>query len=327
MKVDVITRHAISNYGSILQTIATQQLLNDLGYDYEIIDYIRTDESYYNREITLLNRKKKWKNNVFKRIIYLILRVPESIIAGKYFEKERNKYLKLTKRYTSIDELTKDCPQADIYMTGSDQVWGKTENGEYDEAYCLSFADGVKTSYAASFGNVNNEYETNQFFLKYLSVYEHILVREDTAVTYLNSLGLSASQVLDPTLLYGQKYWDRYTKPIKKKDYILIYQLHNDKKFENIAVKIAKKEHKRLIRISATFHQVSRVGQFVYLPSIGEFLNYIKNASLLITDSFHGTAFAINFHTQFVEILPSSNTEERNKSILRNFELSNRVIS
>ena len=103
MKIDVITRHAVTNYGSILQAMATQQLIENLNYDCEIIDYIRTDENCYNREKTLLKRKKNWKNNYFKEIIYLILRVPESIVSGKYFEKERIQHLKLTKRYTSIE--------------------------------------------------------------------------------------------------------------------------------------------------------------------------------------------------------------------------------
>lgn len=327
MKIDVITRHAVANYGSILQSMATQQLIENLDYDCEIIDYIRTDENYYNREKTLLTRKENWKNNWFKKTIYLILRIPESVVAGKYFENARNKYLNLTKKYTSLDELSKECPQADIYLTGSDQVWGKTENGEYDPAYCLSFTNGIKKSYAASFGNVINEPKVNEFFSKYLSSYSSILVREDSAQNYLNMLGLNASQVLDPTLVLEKEYWDNYVSPIKENNYILIYQLHNDSKLGEIAKKIAIKENKKLIRISATFHQILKSGHFKYLPTIGEFLGYIKNASLLVTDSFHGTAFAINFETQFIEILPNSNTEQRNKSILRSFGLSDRIVS
>lgn len=327
MKVNVITRHAVANYGSILQALATQQLIENLGYECELIDYIRTDENYYNRERTLLARKNKWKSNYLKKALYLIIRVPESVISGKYFERARKDLLKLTKNYTSIDELIRDCPKADIYMTGSDQVWGKTENGEYDSTYCLSFTDANKMSYASSFGNVANEKQTNEFFSKYLSSYSSILVREDAAVKYLQSLGLNALQVLDPTLVFGREYWKQYIESINDKGYILIYQLHSDSKLDEIAKEISIAEHKRLIRISATFHQIVRSGKFKYLPTIGEFLGYINNADLLVTDSFHGTAFAINLQTQFIEILPNSNTEERNKSILRCFGLSERIVS
>lgn len=327
MKVNVITRHAVSNYGSILQSIATQQLVEDLGCDCEIIDYIRTDENYYNYEKTLLDRKENWKKNYLKKVIYLFFRVPESIIAGKYFEKLRNKNLKLTKRYASIEEMISDCPKADIYMTGSDQVWGRTGNGDYDSAYLLSFVEGTKISYAASFGNIVKEPHINNFFSEYLSMYSKILVREDAAVDYLKELGFNSYQVLDPTMLYGIEYWNKYLDPINEKDYILVYQLHNDRKLGDIAQKIAKKKHKKLIRISASFHQISREGRFIYLPTLGKFLNYIKNADLLVTDSFHGTAFSLIFQTQFIEILPNSNTEERNKSILRSFGLSERIVS
>ena len=59
---------------------------------------------------------------------------------------------------------------------------------------------------------------------------------------------------------------------------------------------------------------------------MGEFLSYIKNAACLITDSFHGTAFAINFNTAFVEVLPNNKTGTRNVSILKMTGLSDRIL-
>ena len=43
-RVLVITRHAIPNYGSLLQSIATQKAISQLGHECKIIDYIRNDE-------------------------------------------------------------------------------------------------------------------------------------------------------------------------------------------------------------------------------------------------------------------------------------------
>ena len=100
MKVAVITRHAITNYGSLLQTIATQRVIEKMGHSCEIIDYIRDDESYKRHELTLLKRKPEWFNNPLKRMLYLFLRQPESIIAGKKFEIEQKKWLTLSRRYT-----------------------------------------------------------------------------------------------------------------------------------------------------------------------------------------------------------------------------------
>lgn len=326
MKVAVITRHAITNYGSLLQAKATQQIIEDLGHECEIIDYVREDESYRQHEKTLLKRKSEWNNNPIKKILYLALRQPESILAGKRFEKEQKEFLCLTQRYNSPEALTQNPPKADVYMTGSDQVWGPVEDGSYDSSYCLSFTDMKKIAYAASFGHTEMSSEKEQYFEEWLSKYDHIAVREDSAVKILNDLGINATQVLDPTLLLDANYWSQYLKPIKHKKYVLVYQLHNDKKLGQYALKVAREKGLPLIRISASFHQITREGNFVWCPNIGEFLSYVKNAECMITDSFHGTAFAINFNTPFVEVLPNNNTGTRNVSILKLTGLSDRIL-
>lgn len=326
MKIAVITRHGIANYGSLLQAFATQKAVEKLGYSCQIIDYIRNDESYLEHEKTLLRRKKEWYVNPIKRMLYLMLRQPESIIAGRKFEKAQRAFLNLSKRYDSYAALESNPPLADIYMTGSDQVWGPTEDGTYDPAYCLSFTEGKKIAYAASFGHASLDDDLKMYFKKRLLQYKSITVREDKAVDMLQEIGISAKQVLDPTLLFDANFWSKYAVPIKEKGYILIYQLHNDKKIGEYAKKVARDMGLPLVRISSSFHQCIRQGKFKYVPKIGEFLSYIKNAECLITDSFHGTAFAINFNTLFVEVLPNTSTESRNISILKMTGLTNRIL-
>lgn len=163
------------------------------------------------------------------------------------------------------------------------------------------------------------------YFQKWLEKYTYISVREDSAISLLDEMGLSSKQVLDPTLLFDSSFWSKLLTPIKEKKYVLVYQLHNDKKLGEYAKKVAKEKGLPLVRISASFHQIMRPGKFIWCPSIGEFLSYIKNADCMITDSFHGTAFAINFNTQFVEVLPNNNTGTRNMSILKMTGLSNRI--
>lgn len=328
MKVAVITRHAITNYGSLLQAFATQHVIESIGHECEIINYIRDDESYTKHEKTLLARKPEWNRNLIKKMIYLSLRQTESILAGKRFEKEQEKYLHLTKRYTSLKKLENDKPIADVYMTGSDQVWGPVENGSYDSSYCLSFTDksDKRIAYAASFGRLDMSPEAELFFKKWLGRYNYISVREDSAIGFLNTIGLDAEQVLDPTLLLDESFWAQYMTPIKAKNYILIYQVHNDKRLGEYARKVAVSMGMPLIRISVACHQIVREGRFIWCPAIGEFLSYIKNAKCLITDSFHGTAFAINFHIPFVEVLPNNKTGTRNMSILKLTGLSGRIL-
>jgi len=329
MKIWMITRHAVSNYGSLLQTIALQKIINSMDENYEckVIDYIREDEHYKNLEKTLLKSKPQWNRNPFKKAIYLLIRQPESMFAGMHFENMRNKYLRLTKRYISEEELQIDDENVDIYVAGSDQVWGPVATGEYDSCYCLSFTNrGKKISYAASFGKTKLTDEQKEVFKKYLGQYQHLSVREDSAVELLKEWGIEAKQVLDPTLLMDETMWRTFFVPIKKKNYILVYQLHRNENMDRYIKKVARETEYSIVRISASYHQVIRGGEFVYLPALGEFLSYIKNAKCMITDSFHGTAFAINFNTSFIEILPQNHTDGRNISILKMTGLESRIL-
>lgn len=328
MKVSVITRHSVINYGSLLQSLATQNVIENLGHQCEIIDYIRDDETYQNFEKTILKQKPNWYNNPVKRFVYLALRQPESVFAGKRFENERKRLLNLTQLYSSDQELKNHPPCADVYMTGSDQVWGPVVNRTYDSSYCLSFVpnDKKKISYAASFGHTQINEEKTAYFKKWLSEYDDITVREDSAVNILKTMDLGAKQVLDPTLLLSADEWGKYISKDIKGKYVLIYQLHNNPKICEYAKKVAEEKGLPLIRISAYLHQITRPGKFVWCPSMDQFLSYIKNADCMITDSFHGTAFAINFNVSFVEVLPNDNTSTRNVSILNLTGLNDRIL-
>ena len=326
LKIAVITRHAITNYGSLLQAMATQKVFEGLGFDCEIIDYVRTQENYRNIEKSLLKTKKEWNNSLLKKSLYLLLRQPESLFAGKRFEMFRLKYLKLSERYTNLEELKERPPEADLYVTGSDQVWGPVEDGTYDEAYTLSFTKEKKISFAASFGHAELTDSTRTYYKNRLTEYSHITVREDSAVVALRSIGIESRQILDPTLILNASFWNRLLKPIKMRKYILVYQIHNNKKLDRYAKNVSKLKGLPLVRVSAYFHQIVRPGRLVLCPEVDTFLSYIKNAECLITDSFHGTTFAINFNIPFVEILPNNNTETRNKNILNLTGLSDRIL-
>lgn len=329
MDIKVITRHAPANYGSLLQSIATVKLIEQLGHSCEIIDYIREDEKGFNAIKTLLNNKSKWDDNVIKRLLFILLRYPESFLAERKFNNMRSRYLKLTRRYSRINELSD--LKADIFMTGSDQVWGPTLNGEYDEAYFLSFVENSKkTAYAASFGRTDFNTTIMAKYSEMLTKYDSITVREDSAVLLLKDMGVTcAGQVLDPTLLLSEHEWQQFIENdhIIKEQYVLVYQLHNNPVLSDYAMRFAKHVGLPLYRVSPTFHQFKRGGHFLYLPELGDFLSYIKDCTYFITDSFHGTAFALNFNKQFIEILPNNKTGSRNQSILRLTNLEDRIIN
>ena len=295
MDIKVITRHAPSNYGSLLQSIATIT-----------IDYIRDDEHGLSAVKTNLNNKQRWSGNSLKKLAYIVLRYPEEKKAELNFREMRRKYLKLTQLCRTHDDLKR--LDADIFMTGSDQVWGPTLNGHYDEAYFLSFVkDKRKIAYAASLGRTDFTAKILSEYKKLLSSYSGIAVRENTAVGLLRQMDIEcAGQVLDPTLLLTGDEWSRMIKKDMGGKYVLVYQLHNNPALSKYAVRFAEHVGLPLYRVSPTFHQ---------------------NSTYFITDSFHGTAFALNFNRQFIEILPNNKTGNRNQSILQLTRLQDRIVT
>lgn len=330
MKVSIITRHAIANYGSLLQSIATEKLFESLGCQTEIINYIPSEEKVENLVNSYIKNSKFWNKNSITRCLYKILQSKNIYEMNVQFKKYQEKYLNLSSiEYNSVFELKKNKPLADIYCTGSDQDWGAIGCQKYDETYFLDFIDenDKAISYAASFGKdiICDELKQNLYELtkKYLK----ILVREDSAVKLLSECGVrNAKQVLDPTLLTSKEDWDNICNKERliNEDYILIYQLHHNKNLDKYAKKISKLTGKKLIRINTSKYFKYKAGKFIYLPSPDEFLSYIKYADIVLTDSFHGTCFSIIYNKNFIDILPSI-TGTRISSILKLFGLENRI--
>lgn len=327
MKINVITRHAPSNYGSLLQSIATVNVLQRMGHDAFIIDYIRPDDLGLNK----VKQEAALKGgSVVKKIIYTLIRYPIEKIAELRFRRMRKKHLKTTTRCSSIEDLAG--LQADYFMTGSDQVWGPMVNGKYDPAYFLDFVkNGKKVAYAASFGKAKLDEKNANEYKRLLSSYKKIAVREDSAVKLIERWGgiNCVGQVIDPTLLLSRDEWKTCfgLKNDSPKKYVLVYQIHNDPKLSFYAKQLAAAKGLQLIRVNPFLHQICRGGKFYCCPDVKEFLQLINDVAYMVTDSFHGTCFAINFNKQFVEILPNNATGTRNQSILTLTGLSSRIVT
>lgn len=331
MVINVITRHAPTNYGSLLQAIATQRVIMNLGHECRIINYIPKCETGVRMAITQLERKTKWRRNPIKKAIYLMVAEPETLLMERKFLAMRKKYLLMGPCCATTGELKKLYAEKkdEVFLTGSDQVWGPISTGHYDPTYFLDFVpkSSRKLAFAASFGKTIFDEQTLKEYRVLLKKYDSLAVRENVAVELLKKMDISAKQVLDPTLLMDADAWSEYAKPMKKPEkYVLVYQIHANSDLDHYAVKFAEKAELPLLRVSPLLHQAKRSGKFVYCPDISGFLDLVKNATYLVTDSFHGTAFAINFNTQFVEVLPNTGTSSRNQSILELTGLTDRIV-
>ena len=325
--VAYLTRHHISNYGSVLQAYATQHTLEKLGYQPVCIDYYRRDEQP-DRLVPTRLICSSWNTSALKRLIFLLTQTPVYRFADHRFARYRQLLRMTDKRYSTEQELREDPPAADIYMTGSDQTWNTVTCGELDPAYFLSFlGDNVKKiSYAASFGKAELSPSEQALIAPLLKGYQAITVREKSGCSLLDGMGLQGRQVLDPVLLLSRDEWEALLPQRQCRErYLLVYQLHPNKAFEQYTAEFAKRSGLRLYRISHCIHHAVRCGRFLCCPPPAEFLYRIRNAACLLTDSFHGTAFAVAMNTPFIDVLPRSYSE-RISSLLQLIGCEDRIL-
>lgn len=307
MKASIITLHYIYHYGSLLQTYATCKMFEKIGIETEIIDYIRPNADL-KAELEAALSSKNFGNNALKKNLFLLVKKIENIHRKKFSNDFLNKYVKLTRRYSSYDDLKENPPQADIYCTGSDQTWNSEYNGGFLPAYYLEFAPSGKKriGFAISIGMDSFPKDEIELIRRSVTKYTAISVREKSAVDLIHSLGYeNVMQVLDPTLGLNLEDWKPLIAARKiKKKYILIYKLNPNSDMEDFARKLAKKKNCKIVRVSYYLNHFKEQGKMEYSPSVEGFLSLIYNAESIITDSFHCVAFSLNFNKDFYAFYP-----------------------
>ena len=312
--VAVMTLHNSPNYGSCLQTYATQAVLAGIGVAPRIIDYYREDAIPENETDRALNGQLVKKMPIFRLPgVKALARIPVSRIvarrAAPLNEFRRSRLALTDRKYYSYEDLEADPPQADIYCTGSDQVWNSVWNKGFNKAFYLEFApvEAKRIAYAASIGKSSLEEWEKAPMREALLKYSHISVREEEAVELLDSIGVpGAVPVIDPTLMLDRSAWGRIAskESVPEQPYILIYQLNKNPEFDQYAQKLSKKLHLPLYRIAYGVHEKRKGEHTIVCPKVEEFLGLFMNAEYVLTDSFHGTAFSLNLGRKFVSISP-----------------------
>lgn len=311
-KITVITLQNVRNYGSVLQALATQHVMESLGLECNFIDYWKCGGD---SNVTRALNWSKGKNKV-KKLITVILLMPTFWKQTALFDKFNRKHLNLIPgHFTKESELETGLKiNSDIYCTGSDQTWNSGwNNGILPELFLKFVPDEIKKiSYAASIGKPElDEWEIDET-KSLLSRYSAISVRESSAKNIIeNQLGLpSATQVLDPTLQVDGKYWlsilnEKQRNRKDKGKYVLIYQLNSNSKFDNYAKEFAHRKGWKLIRFCTRYDQFFKCGRSALVPEIEEFISLIANAGCVITDSFHATAFSCNLNVPMIAVYPN----------------------
>lgn len=294
-KIGIITYHKTTNIGATLQAYALEKKIEELGGIVEIIDY--QCDNINDRE---LPHKPTLKNG-FKSFLRSILRNGDKKRKFEVLQVFVDKNCKVSnKTYykTNIKEANNEYSK---FIVGSDIVWELYINGE-DYTYFLDFADSNKRfSYAASFGYSDIPSNFKNKVAKELSKFKILSVREERGKAIIKDcINQKAELVADPTLLLNEKEWDKISSErIIPEKYIVLYFLDKKKKILNHARKLSKQYGYKIILISDTKLYFREIKKIKYC-SIPDFLSLIKHAEFILTASYHGLLFSLNYGKNFL---------------------------
>lgn len=322
----LITVHVGSNFGSVLQTIASCYLLEEQGYYPIVVNYIPnrvTNKSEFRRFIKGCNSFRGIARGGSHLINFFINKRIYLGYLKKYSNLSRNLYFK-----DNFERIVRQY-SPDVFITGSDQVWNTQHNEGIDTHYFWVGINGVKIAYASSIGMTALSDVEKKVFKHFLTDYKAISVRESYAVDLLKSIDIASTQVIDPTLMLDSKEWSKYaSKRLISKPYILVYLPYNtiDKELVYKTVrKISKTRELEVVTFSWNWDKDVFADTTERFCNPGDFLSLMLNADYIITNSFHGTAFSIGLNKQFYVYMPSKFTS-RIESLLKIVALENRVL-
>lgn len=299
MNVNIITVHASGNYGSYLQAYALCKVLNECYPTYIVETGVRDIKTVY-------------------------LMCVKNIIKG-IFCGNRNCSLFYKNMLVSFHN---DMKRLDIislkkstgcYIFGSDEIWNlnRKEMSSYPILWGTSMNSQIRIAYAPSINGCAIETLDKFGLCNEVRHFDALSARDAYSCKILSDIsGKSVTKVLDPTLLISKDEYTNNSKSIPIKHYIAIYLFHVDEDLKAFVLDFKNKHHMPLISIGKWYDWCDEC-----VTSDNPFDYYI-NADFVITNTFHGTAFAINLEKQFVSFSRSDKIRE----LLDEFELSERDV-
>ena len=333
MKVGIITYHAAHNCGSVLQAYATQKTVADMGHDAEIINFrMESQKRYYSlyprgygmrvlgQDLAMLplhaKRAARWRKF-------------EEFIAG----------MKLSgPEMADRAALKAVADRYDVYLAGSDQIWSDSiielvrSSEDFSGVYFFDFVDNdrPRVAYASSVGEIRpDRLAVKEPLLKKFTA---ISTREQYGVDLLRRItGRDVALTLDPTFLLDGAEWGRMAgeNRLIRQPYIFLYTLHGLKhgmRWGKALSAFAKARGLKFVAVSPFFPIVGQGVHNVVDAGPLDFLNLVKNAELVFTDSFHGTAFSINLNRPFYSCIGRHSGDNRKLGIMRQFGLEGRAL-
>lgn len=291
------------NYGSCLQAFAGKTFIRKMGYDCTLVarrSFMKGRNVHLGKLFTVL-----WRSLILRgrsNSLTTYKKQYARALVGDSAERF-NQFIAeyLSPHFLSWCELKGLATESVACLAGSDQIWNSSSL-YVDPLYYLRFAPASKrVAFAPSFGRDFIPTYNKEKIAKWISSFSFLSVRESSGVELIKALtGKDAIQLIDPTLMLDVNDWTSLLELNSRADkYILAYFLDDPSPVARNAIKqLTERLNYKVIAIPYEFSDMD------YCDSIEtagprDFLELIKGAAVVCTDSFHGTAFSINFHVPF----------------------------
>lgn len=306
MKVGILSMQRIQNYGSFLQAYGLKHLLEDLGCEVQFVDYHPGETLIPADGGTGLVRKLSKIMDVIKQDGPL---------------KEKLRFIKYKKNYAAnyfpylgITEERNYCPELDVLVIGSDEVFNCVQNntnvGFSPELFGRENKAKKVISYAASFGNTTidklEQYGVKEKVAGWLKEFDAISVRDKNSGEIVKELtGKEPSYNLDPVLMYDfiGKCKD-IPKNVPDKDYMLLYG-YSGRFSKDECREIRRFADRKRLKIFCIGGVQDCCDKFIDVDPF-TVIAYFQHADYVITDTFHGTIMSVITHRQFVTVVRES---------------------
>lgn len=329
MKIGVITTQYSPNYGALLQTFALQKYLKErYGEESaEVINYLPPHcKNFWN----IYPNGKGIKDLLLR--LYLWLHpciIKERKEQFRLFREFIDSNITCSEKYYSMDDLKNAEGIYDALICGSDQIWNITRHD--DPVWFLYFSKGwektVKIAYAPSVADIIPEgHESN--LNKYLENLDYISVRESNDVEQLAKYTSNKiHHVCDPVFLLSRDEWNQYLpENTIHEPYILCYFISTGDFAVEVVEKLKKLTGLKVLHVNVNIRDKFNSDYNIRTASPFEFINYIKNASFICTNSFHCTAFSVLYKKDFF-VVPKHNANSRMDSLMKKTGMSGRFIT
>lgn len=306
-----------ANYGGVLQNYALQRVIHKLGHTpvtLRLDDIVPPD-----------NNKNLWQRYLSKKPKGLPNQsTPLQSFCERYISFTNKIYLPVKPEYLSNENIH-------AYIAGSDQIWRPSQTHQHFLRYAMldftSSINVIRIAYAISFGHAIWSLPRKILFIrlrKLVSQFDAISMREDEGLKYCRQyLKIKHPQlVMDPTLLLLPDDYMSIATGSSAENHLVTYILDDTPEKRNAIDRLFQNGHfsgRRDFSIKTTEGKCQ--------PKMEDWLTAFKTAKLIVTDSYHGTAFAILFRRPFITIANKNRGEARFFSLLSRLNLTNRLVS